>query len=50
MNLEKEAVELALDIIEKTEKEKKEGEPDLAIIKKDGRFKKLADGEMKSSK
>jgi len=45
---EKEAVALALDIIDKTEKEKKEGEPDLAIIKKGDRFKKLSEEHMKS--
>jgi proteasome alpha subunit len=45
---EKEAVALALDIIDKTEKEKKEGEPDLAIIKKGDRFKKLSEDHIKS--
>ncbi len=45
---EKEAVELALDIIDKTEKEKKEGEPDLAIIRKGDRFKRVTNEEIKS--
>lgn len=45
---EKEAIALALDIIDKTEKEKKEGEPDLAIIKKGDRFKKLSEDHIKS--
>jgi len=45
---EKEALALALDIIDKTEKEKKEGIADLAIIKKGEKFKKLTDDEIKS--
>ncbi len=45
---EKEAVDIALDIISKTEKEKKEGEPDLAIIRKGGKFKKLSEEEVRS--
>ncbi len=45
---EKEAAELALDIIDKTEKEKKEGEPDLAIIRKGEKFKRLTNEEIKS--
>lgn len=46
---EKEAIALALDIIDKTEKEKKEGAPDLAIIKKGENFKKLSEDQIKSS-
>jgi proteasome alpha subunit len=45
---EKEAVALALDIIDKTEKEKKEGSPDLAIIKKGDKFRKLSEEQIKS--
>ena len=45
---EKETVELALDIINKTEKEGKEGEADLAIIKKGEKFRKLTNEEIKS--
>lgn len=45
---EKEAVALALDIIDKTEKEKKDGSPDLAIIKKGSNFRKLSDDQIKS--
>jgi proteasome alpha subunit len=45
---EKEAVELALDIIDKTEKERKEGEPDLAIIRKGEKFKHLTNEETRS--
>jgi proteasome alpha subunit len=44
---EKEAVDLAVDIIEKTEKEKKEGSIDIAIIKKGEKFKKLSEEEIK---
>lgn len=45
---EKEAVAVALDVIDKTEKERKEGEADLAVIKKGEKFKKLTDDEIKS--
>ncbi len=44
---EKEAVALALDVISKTEKEKKESETDLAIIKKGSKFKKFNEEEIK---
>ncbi|MBI2547423.1 MAG: archaeal proteasome endopeptidase complex subunit alpha [Candidatus Aenigmarchaeota archaeon] len=49
---EKEALELALDIIDKTERaEKKEGlVVDMAIIKKDARFKKINEDYVKSIK
>lgn len=50
---EKETVELALDIIDKTEKsdkEKREVVTDLAVIRKDGRFKKVAEDYIKSLK
>ncbi len=46
---EKEAVDLAIDIITKTEKERKESAIDIAIIRKDGRFKKLSDEEIKKA-
>jgi len=46
---EKEAISLALDIIDKTEKERKEGVPDLAIIKKGEKFKKLSEEQIKSA-
>lgn len=46
---EKEAVRLTLDIIMKTEKEKKESAIDIAIIRKDGKFRKLTEEEMKNS-
>ena len=45
---EKEALELALEIIDKTEKEVKEGEIDLAIIKRGNKFRKLTKEEVKS--
>lgn len=44
---EKEATDLALEIIDKTEKsdkEKRDIVTDIAVIKKDGRFMKLGDG------
>ena len=44
---EKEAVKLTLDIIMKTEKEKKESAIDIAIIRKDGKFIKLTEEDMK---
>ena len=50
---EKEAFELALDIIDKTEKsdkEKKEIVTDLAVIKKDGKFKKVNEDYIKTLK
>ncbi len=46
---EKDAVELAVDIINKTEKDKKETAIDLAIIRRDGKFKKLSDDEIKKA-
>jgi proteasome alpha subunit len=42
---EKEAIELAKDVIEKTEKESKE--MDLAVIKKGSKFKKLSEDDIK---
>ena len=50
---EKEAFEIALDIIDKTEKsdkEKKEVVTDLAVIRKDGKFKKVNEDYIKSLK
>jgi len=50
---EKEALDLALDIIDKTEKsdkEKREIVTDLAIIRKDGRFKKVGEEYIKTLK
>ena len=50
---EKEALEIALDIIDKTEKsdkEKREIVTDLAVIRKDGRFKKVPEDYIKSLK
>ncbi|MBI2543153.1 MAG: archaeal proteasome endopeptidase complex subunit alpha [Candidatus Aenigmarchaeota archaeon] len=50
---EKEAVELALEIIDKAEKdgkEKKEIVSDLAVIRKDGRFKKYNESDAKALK
>ncbi|MCS7105862.1 MAG: archaeal proteasome endopeptidase complex subunit alpha [Candidatus Aenigmarchaeota archaeon] len=44
---EKEAIDLTVDIISKTEKEKKENAIDIAIIKKGERFKKLSEEEIK---
>ncbi|MBI4009644.1 MAG: archaeal proteasome endopeptidase complex subunit alpha [Candidatus Aenigmarchaeota archaeon] len=44
---EKDALELAVDVIAKTEKDKKEGSIDLAVVKKDGKFKKIAEDENK---
>ena len=42
---EKDAVELVVDAIMKTEKDK--GSIDLAVIRKDGKFRKLSDDEIK---
>ncbi len=50
---EKETLDLALDIIDKTEKsdkEKREIITDLAIIRKDGRFKKVNEDYIKTLK
>lgn len=50
---EKEALEIALDIIEKTEKSDKEKRDiltELAVIRKDGRFKKVNEDYIKSLK
>ncbi len=50
---EKEAFDIALDIIEKTEKadkEKREIVTDMAVIRKDGRFKKVSEEYAKSLK
>lgn len=50
---EKEAFEVALDIIDKTEKsdkDKKENVTDLAVIRKDGKFKKVSEEYIKSLK
>ena len=44
---EKDALELAVDIINKTEKERKEGSIDLAVVRKDGKFRKLSEDEIK---
>ncbi len=44
---EKDALELAVDVISKTEREKKEGTIDLAVIKKDGKFRKLSEDEIR---
>ncbi len=46
---EKEAVDLAMDVIDKTEKERKESVIDIAIIKKDGKFRKLSDEELRKA-
>lgn len=45
---EKDAIDLAVDIISKTEKEKKESSIDLAIIK-EGKFRKLTEEEIKKA-
>jgi len=45
---EKDAIALAVDVIEKTEKDKKEAPVDLAIIK-DGKFKKLSEEDIKKA-
>ena len=50
---EKEAFEIALDIIDKTEKsdkEKRENVTDLAVIKKDSRFKKIDESYLRTLK
>lgn len=44
---DKEAVKLAMEIIAKTEKEKKEDAVDMAIIGKDGKFMKLSQEDIK---
>ncbi|MEM5882621.1 MAG: archaeal proteasome endopeptidase complex subunit alpha [Candidatus Aenigmatarchaeota archaeon] len=44
---EKEAIDLTIDIIGKTEKEKKENVIDIAIIKRGEKFKKLSEEEIK---
>jgi len=47
---EKDAIDLAMDIISKTEKERKESTIDIAIIKKDGKFRRLSEEEIKKLK
>lgn len=50
---EKEAFELALDIIDKTEKadkDKKDTVNDMAVIRRDGKFKKVSEDYIKSLK
>lgn len=44
---EKDAIDLTVDIINKTEKEKRENTIDIAIIKKGEKFKKLSEEEIK---
>lgn len=44
---DKEAVELAVDVITKTEKESKESAIDLSIIQRGAKFRKLSDEELK---
>ncbi|MEM7825248.1 MAG: archaeal proteasome endopeptidase complex subunit alpha [Candidatus Aenigmatarchaeota archaeon] len=44
---EKDAINLTIDIFNKTEKEKRENAIDIAIIKKGERFKKLSEEEIK---
>jgi 20S proteasome alpha/beta subunit len=44
---DKDAVALAVDILQKTEKEKREAAIDLAIIKAGIKFKKLSEDEIK---
>lgn len=46
---EKEAIDLASGVIEKTEKEQKESAIDIAIIRKDGRFRKLTAEEIRKA-
>jgi proteasome alpha subunit len=46
---EKDAIEIALDVIQKTEKEKKANAIDIAIIDKNLKFKKLGEEEIKKS-
>lgn len=41
------ALRLAIDIIDKTEKEKKDKMLDVAVMRKDGRFEKIGEEEMK---
>ncbi len=47
---EKDAIMLAADVIEKTEREKKEGFIDLVVISKGGKFRKLSEDEIKKLK
>lgn len=47
---ERDAVKLALDIISKTEKEKKDHAIDIVIIGKDKRFRKVSEDEIKRAK
>jgi 20S proteasome alpha/beta subunit len=44
---DKEAIALAWDVINKTEKEKKENIVDIAIIRKDGKFMKMNEENVK---
>jgi proteasome alpha subunit len=46
---ENDAIALAADVILKTEKERKESALDIAIIKKDGKFRKLTEEEIKKA-
>lgn len=43
------AIKLAVDILSKTEKEKKESALDIAVIKSDGKFRKLGSDELKKA-
>ncbi len=47
---EKDAVALAIDVMNKTEHDKKEGFVDLVVIGKDGKFKKLSEDELRKFK
>jgi len=46
---EKEAIEIALDVIQKSEKERKSNAIDIAIINKDKKFRKLGEDEIKKA-
>lgn len=45
---EKDTVRLAYDVINKTEKEKKESSIDMAIVRKDSKFRKLTEEDIKN--
>lgn len=46
---EKDAVSLVADVINKSEKEKREAVIDMAVIKKGGKFQKVSEGEVRKS-
>ena len=46
---EAEAIDLAVDVMNKTEKERKEGIIDIAVIKRDSKFRKVGESEARKA-